>query len=111
MRKETKLRVKNIINIKSGVASRGRTLASVNSSPTLYCPACDAAVSQQQQQDESCYIPTSQSYPVFEAVKHNHIHNHDLNSIGGGGEPTTRIHNSKVYKTFFFFYLNEMTNP
>lgn len=107
MRKETKLRVKNIINIKSGVASRGRTsLTSVNSSPTLYCPACDAAVAQQQHQqhDESCYIPTSQSYPVFEPVKHNHIHNHDLNSIdggGGGGEPTTRIHNSKVYKTIY----------
>lgn len=61
MRKETKLRVKNIINIKSGMASkygswsssrRAQTSANLSatssnmavSTQSLYCPACDAAV-------------------------------------------------------------------
>lgn len=84
MRKETKIRVKNIINIKSGMASsygpwsrRSGLSQSSASSASLYCPACEV-------DPTVAKIPASQSYPVFTSSR----------LLADSEQP--QIHNSKV---------------
>lgn len=136
-----KLRVKNIISIKSGVMMASKyggqwstssrrnqttttTAASNNnassspvniaaSSPSLYCPACDAAVvgdelhrrRHEVNEDTNRNIAQSKSYPVFSAATnrhqpHNHYHHHHHQR--NLAEP--RINNSKVVKNKYFLF-------
>lgn len=90
MRKETKLRVKNIINIKSGMSmssasfssynkrTNNSTSAAIESTQSLYCQACE-------NNDVGAKITASKSYPMFVP-----------NSMRRNGNSQPRINSSKV---------------
>lgn len=134
MRKETKLRVKNIINIKSGMASkygswssssrRAQTAANLSatssnmavSTQSLYCPACDAAVAAASHEQQ--HFRHDKSSRIDEAA-HNDGRSSNIQTSQSypvfTSASTQHIHhnlteprivNSKVSdKFFFFFYL------
>ena len=91
MRKETKIRVKNIINIKSGMSmssasfssynkrTNNSTSAAIESTQSLYCQACE------NNDVGAAKITASKSYPMFVP-----------NSMRRNGNSQPRINSSKV---------------